>query len=66
MLVVFQFTSSIYFAESCVSLFACVRSFVYVVIACMCAMLKVKDHFFGLNSLLTWMIGCMHCWMLGN
>ena len=24
----------------------CVRSFLYVVIACMCAMLKVEDHFF--------------------
>ena len=23
----------------------CVRSFLYVVIACMCAMLKVEDHF---------------------
>ena len=23
----------------------CIRSFLYVVIACMCAMLKVEDHF---------------------
>ena len=29
----------------CYFVCVCVRSFLYVVIACMCAMLKVEDHF---------------------
>ena len=51
LLVVFRF-SSVYFVshlyvdESCVSLFACVfRTFLHVVIAYMCAMLNIEDHF---------------------
>ena len=65
-LVVFTFNFSLCVSFACV----CVRSFLYVVVACVgncvCVPCWKSRITFGLNSLLTWKIICIQCLILGN